>query len=293
MNLPTAPAMATSVITEPKVNIETLVKTNLPPSPGNIMRISRLLCDDNASSRQVTEAIGYEPMLVARILRLANSMIYGLERKVTLIQTAIATIGTRTLNEMVMMDLASSTFAKLIRGSFCARKIWEHSLTVAILSREIAETLKIKGTEEAFTCGLLHDIGKLILLSYDFEGFPLLQGENDEQKMLDCERRHYGHDHAEIGALVARRWGLQEEVCNSIEYHHNPGQSGTAFVVTHIVKVSDIIANNKAYGLRGEDKAKLLTCESVRKLNLTPEKLEIVWSGAEDKIRDAINSYAG
>ncbi len=275
-----------------KIDIETLVKTSLPPSPDNLMRISGLLNDINAPARKITEAITYEPMLVTRILRLVNSTIYGLERNVTSIQTAISIIGNGILHEIVLMEMASSTFAKQIGSSFTARKIWEHSLAVGMLCREIAKHLNLKGTEEAFTCGLLHDIGKMLLLSYDFEGFPLLQGENDEEKMLDCERRHYGYDHAELGSIVARHWDLHEDICHSIEFHHNPSMAQRAAIITHIVKVADMLANIKAYGLRREENEAFITCESVIKFNLTEEDLEIIWERAEGKVKEAIYSYS-
>jgi|GEM_PF-2502794 len=292
MSLPIATNTATIVAAEPKIDIETLVDMTLPPSPGNIMRLSRLLGDENTSTREITQAIGYEPILAVRILRLANSTIYGLERNVTSVQAAIAAVGNKTLGEIVLMELASSTFAKQIRSSFFARKIWEHSLAVAMISREMAQVLQMKGTEEVFTCGLLHDLGKLVLLSYDFNGFPLIQGENDEEKMLEGERLRYGYDHAQIGSLVAGRWNLQAEICNSIQDHHGAAMAECPSMVTHIVEVADIVANSRAYGLRMESNDRLLNCESVAKLNLTPENLEFIWGRADEKIRAAIYSYA-
>lgn len=292
MSLQIATDTVPIVAARPKIDIESLVEMTLPPSPGNIMRLSRLLSDENTPTREITKAIGYEPILAVRILRLANSTIYGLERNVTSIQAAISAIGNKTLGEIVLMELASSTFAKQIHNSFFARKIWEHSLAVAMISREMAQLLKIKGTEEVFTCGLLHDLGKLVLLSYDFNGFPLLQGENDEERMLEGERLNYGYDHAQIGSLVAARWKLQAEICNAIQDHHHPTLSEFPSMVTHIIEVADIVANSRAYGLRMENGDRLLTCDSVQKLNLTPEDLEVIWGRAEEKIREAIYSYA-
>ncbi len=280
-----------NTISDSKFDIETLIETTLPAPPGNIMRISRLLDDDNVSARKIIEAIGFEPMLVGRILRLANSTIYGLERNVTSIQSAISAIGNTNLREIVMMEMVSSYFGQQIHSSLIARKMWVHSLAVAIVSRELSEMLQMKGTEEAFICGLLHDVGKMIFLSSDFKGFLALQNEVGQETMLDRERCRYDYDHAEIGALIARRWRLQEEVCTSIEYHHNPALAIRASLVTHIVEVADIIANTNTYGLRVEDKERLETSESVRKLNLTKENLEKIWTQAHDKIKTAMYSY--
>ena len=95
-------------VPKPKIALEKLVEMNLPPSPRGIMQISKLIRDPNTPPRRMVEAIGYEPPLVARILRLANSPIYSVNRKVTSIQGAMAVIGDRTLEELVMVMLGSS-----------------------------------------------------------------------------------------------------------------------------------------------------------------------------------------
>lgn len=188
MMLPTTEISHVNPPVKRKIDIDSLVEKNLPPSPGSILRINRLLRDINSSTRAVTEAVSYEPMLVVRILRLVNSPIYGFERSITSIQTAIQAIGNNVLQEIVMMSLACSTFEKGIRNSAIARRIWIHSLAVALVAREMAMRLKMSGTEEAFTCGLLHDIGKFILLSSDFEHYTKMASEAKEVDMLRQEQ---------------------------------------------------------------------------------------------------------
>ncbi|MET0752352.1 MAG: HDOD domain-containing protein [Pyrinomonadaceae bacterium] len=280
-----------SVAIKPKINIDLLVETNLPPSPGSIIRITKLLRDVNSSTRALTDAVSYEPMLVVRVLRLVNSPIYGLERNVTSIQTALQTIGNSVLSEIVMMELAASTFGKEIRNSIYARNIWVHSLAVAIVARELTKHLKMSGTEEAFTCGLLHDIGKFILLSNDFENFTLLLDDSGESEMLRCEQEQYGYNHAEIGSLVARRWGLQEDVCYSILHHHNPSQASQGMLMAHIIDIADMIANEKGYGLRKEEREKMLNSESVIKLNLSEDDIENIWNKVERNITEVIKTF--
>ncbi len=275
-----------------KVDIETLLITKLPPSPGTMMRITTLLRDYNASTREVTQAISYEPVLVVRILRLANSPVYALERNVTSIQAAMAAVGTKAIHDIVMIGLASTTFSKEIKNSPIARKIWEHSLAVAMTARELSKVLGMRGTEEAFTCGLLHDIGKLILLSNDIEGYPTILGYTGENDMLWGEDELYGYNHTEVGSLIARRWNLPEEVYYSILHHHNPSQSDQGNIVTHLVDIADTMANIKGYGLRPEEEEKLENSESVMKLGFTPVHLENAWKNAESNINEVIKTFA-
>lgn len=282
---------ANPIPVRPRIDIETLVETKLPPSPGSMVRINNLLRDYNSSTRQITEAISYEPALVARVLRLANSPIYSLERNVTSIQMAINAVGTKILLEIVMMEFAATTFGKQIRNSFFGQKIWEHSLTVALVARELSRTLEMQGTEESFTCGLLHDLGKLILLSNDYDGYSKILSADEESEMLILENQQYGYNHTEIGSLVARRWGLPEGVCYAILHHHNPSQADQPMLVAHIVDVADIIANVNGYGVRLEDEEKLSYSESVMKLGFTPEHLENAWNKVKDSIQDVIKTF--
>lgn len=274
-----------------KVDIETLLITKLPPSPGTMLRITDLLRDYNASIQQISQAISYEPVLVVRILRLANSPIYALERNVTSIQAAMAAVGTKAVHDIVMIGLASATFSREIKNSPVARKIWEHSIAVALISRELSQILGMRGTEEAFTCGLLHDIGKLILLSNYTAGFSAISEIDNESEMLNCETELFGYTHAEVGSLIARRWNLPEEVYYSILHHHNPSQAEQTNLVTHLVDVADIIANIKGYGLRTEDESRLGSSESVMKLGFSLEHLEYAWNNAESNIKDVIKTF--
>lgn len=279
-------------VLKPKVDIESLLITKLPPSPGTMMRITTLLRDYNASMRDITQAISYEPVLVVRILRLANSPVYALERNVTSIQMAITAVGAKAVHDIVMIGLASTTFSKEIKNSQIAKKIWEHSLAVAMTARELSKVLGMRGTEEAFTCGLLHDIGKLILLSNDIEGYTSLLGYTEESEMLKGEVELYGYNHTEVGSLIARRWNLPEEVYYSILHHHNPSQSDQGNLVTHLVDIADIMTNIKGYGLRAEEESKLEFSESVMKLGFTPAHLENAWKNAESNISEVIKTFA-
>lgn len=275
----------------PRVDIEKLVQLNLPPSPAGILKISRYLRDDDTPTRKIVEAISYEPPLVARILRLVNSPIYSLARNVTSVQMAIGVIGNKTLGELVMMMLGSSTFAKQISGSFFARKIWEHSIVVAVVAREIAVRMKMRGTEETFICGLLHDIGKFILLKHDAEGFAKILSEGRGPAAREHEREEYGYDHAEIGALVARRWGIQEEVCFTIRHHHNPLNADRAATVANIVQVADSIANAKGYGIVQTAINEEALPESFTMLQLRLEDMDEVWEKALREIEHVIADY--
>ena len=275
-----------------RINIESLVEQKMPPSPGSLMRLTELLRDFNISKNRIVEAIRYEPILVARILRLANSPIYSLEREVILVDEAIGAIGNQAIYDIVIVEFAARTFKNRGSQSETERKIWEHSLAVAILSREISQILEMRGLEESFVCGLLHDFGKFLLLNHDSEGYAEILEFDNEFEMLQAEVKHYGYNHSEVGSLVARRWNLPDDVCYSILNHHNPSQSEHPKIVEHIIDVADTLANVNGYGLRNEESSKLQVSESAMKLGLNDKFLEVVWNGAEGKIAEIVKTFS-
>jgi putative nucleotidyltransferase with HDIG domain len=274
-----------------RIDIEELVSTKVPMMPGSAGRITSLLNDVNASSRQLTDAIIYDPILTARILRLANSPIYSLQKNVSTLRHAVEIVGMKAIYEILIIGLAADSFAKEIRHSDKGKKIWEHSLAVALLSREIGHVLKLRGTEEAFICGLLHDIGKILLLKNDFQTFSHTLEENDEVEMLQAESSAFGYNHAQIGSLVANRWGLPDGVCHTILNHHNPSQAEQFLVVAHLVSAADTIANAKGFGVREVEEDQSIETESTIMLNISPQQIEVAWEQTLKNISEIRSAF--
>lgn len=275
-----------------KIDIEELVKAKVPMMSGSVSRISSMLNNVNVSSRGLTEAISYDPILTARILRLANSPVYSLQKNVTTLKTAVEVVGMKAIYEILIIGLAADSFAREIRESREGQRIWEHSLAVALVSRELGRVLGLRGTEEAFICGLLHDIGKILLLRADFENYAYILAEENEMLMLDREMTNYGYTHAQIGSFVANRWSLPDGVCHTILNHHDPSQSGQFAVVAHLISVADMIANVNGFGLREATGEAPEETDSMIMLNLTNEQMDIAWANSLDSIIDITKTFA-
>ena len=291
MNLQINPFLAERPPTRAKIDLEAMVKTKLPPLPGSVIRILQLLQDVNVTTRSLANAVGYDPSLTTRILRLANSPIYYLQREVTSIQQAIEIIGIRSLYDILMIGVAADTFSKEIQHSVIGRIVWEHSLTVALFARELSQIMGMRGAEEVFICGLLHDIGKIMLLRADGENYPDVLDKKSESDLLNWENETFGYDHSQVGAIVARGWKLPDEVCRVILDHHKAAQSDGSGIVPHLINIADIVANFNGYGLRLEEPETLSNSESMMFLKLKPEQLEKAWQNIEDRLDEVINAF--
>lgn len=289
------PETVSAVVENPpvktKIDIDRMIKTKLPPLPGSTMRVLNSIRDINSSTRQMAAAVETDPSLAARLLRMANSPIYSRQKNVSSIYQAIDVVGTKALYDIVMIGMTSDAFAKEIRSSVIGRTIWEHSLAVALLSRELSQTLGMRGTDEVFICGLLHDIGKIMLLRADVETYSKILDCKTEAAMLSWERETFGYDHAEIGSLVAQGWRLPDDVCQSILNHHHASQSVQSLFIAHLINIADIVANYNGYGLRLGEESDLLNSESAILLHLSQENLHAAWENIQDSLEEVTGAF--
>lgn len=273
----------------PVIDIDSLVETNLPPLSPTNLKIPELLRDDNSSTRKIADAVGFDPMLTTRLLKLANSSLYCRQNSVTSISQAIDSLGRKSVYDIVMLGAFADGFSKEISTSVYGRMIWEHSIVVGLLSRELSRVLGLRGTEEAFLCGLLHDIGKILLLKAEPQRYQALLAEPTEAAMLAAEEEFLGVTHAEVGAFVTHKWELPDMVCSVLLHHHQP-LKGTG-VITHIVNAADFISNVNGFGLRLESAEDAATAESFEFLKLTAAQIDAAWENIQPSLQEVIPMF--
>lgn len=259
------------------IDLESLVKLELPALPDIAMRVAALTQDPDTSTRAIAEAIGYDPILGARVLRAANSPLYYLERDVTTLTMAVNAIGNDGINLMVVASAASDAFQRKGRPLAEETTLWGHSLAVGLAAREIMALMGLRGTDQGFICGLLHDIGKLLLLRYDLDAYRQLVSNAEETDFLAAEVAMFGYTHAQVGALVAKRWNLPDAICNAIYHHHQPVRNEQSMAMARVIEVADELANNAGVGFRPAVECDLAASESATALQLSALQLEGVW----------------
>lgn len=274
-----------------KIDIEVLVEKKLSPAPGSLLKLVKLLSDYSTPRSVLINAINNDPILVARVLRLANSPIYSFEREIVLIDMALTAIGSQTIYDIAVVELAARTVKNNANQTRTFRKLWEHSIAVAILTKKISQMMEMRGLEESFICGLLHDFGKFVLLNHDPEKYEEILNSGTEFEMLRSEEERFGFNHMEVGSLVARRWNLPDEICFAILNHHNSTQAEDQRFIEHIIEIADLLANINGFGNRLESRDTLEFSEPVIKLGLTPQFLENIWESSKGNIGEIISTF--
>jgi HD-like signal output (HDOD) protein len=279
------------MIASASVDLETLVGLELPALPAAAMRVAELTQNPNASARQIAEAIGCDPVLGARVLRAANSALYCLQRSVTALPTAVNAIGNENIYMLVIASAAAGAFHRNRAPTQIETVLWRHSIAVGLTARQIMLKMNLRGMEEGFLCGLLHDIGKLLLLRYDPAGYQLLLEELAEEDLMAAELERYGYSHSQIGGVAAKRWDLPEEICHAICFHHQPGQAETSMLMARVVDIADMLANRSGLGIGFRREYEPALSESVVALRLSETQLEDIWTRTESGMNEVFTLF--
>jgi HD-like signal output (HDOD) protein len=222
---------------------------SIPSLPTLYTELTVALRDENTSLLQIEQIVSKDVGMAAKILQLANSAFMGAHgRRVSSLRDAMSLIGAETVRSLT---LSIHVFSQFDRKSAVAQYlpcIWDHSVAVASLAQRIAatETRNKLMAEESFTTGLLHDVGKIVLLAEMPKDYlQALQHLNtDNRSIRDLEIEFTGCPHEQVGAYLMSIWGLPESIVQAVEYHHRPIESGqTTFSPLTALHCADAIAS--------------------------------------------------
>ena len=219
-------------------------------------RVADLLASDRSSAADVARVMEIDQAITSKMLRLANSAVFGFNRHVTSVKDAVALIGFEQVADLLT---AVSTFEALGRVEesphFNRLAFWEHSIGCGCIARVIGDQLKID-PERAFVAGLLHDIGKVVMDGYfpDYFGEALQTAAADRTSIYDAENKVNPINHEMVGGYLARQWKLPDPIIDVIGAHHTlkPQKSMNARLV-HLINVVDAQCRSLGVGNAGDD----------------------------------------
>lgn len=201
---------------------------DLPTLPLILDKLRALISDPNTDAKRIAKVIEDDPAMMARIMKVVNSALYGATGRITSLQLAIARLGFRSINNIAISTSVFDAFKGNSNSRFNRVEFWRHSVSTGIASAAVLETcrrnLNFRYEKELLhLAGLIHDIGKLVLDMHFGELFgQAIQMSIDEKIPLHkAEKKVIGVDHAAVGAWLARRWKMTDNLVNVLEYHHN------------------------------------------------------------------------
>lgn len=218
--------------------------------PHVAIRLSKLISDENSSMQEFQKIIKMDPTLVLRLLRLVNSSYYGLRQKVDSISRAVIFVGMKNLRNMVVTEALKDIFAKRSNDDgFSRRRLWLHCAAVSVCSQMISERIFEQEGEDAYLCGILHDIGMIVEDQVEQDLFFQVckTYEPETKTIIDYEREIIGTDHCRIGYLLARDWKLPVEVQEGIKQHHKTLENLLPSSIAGIIQIAEYIVSKMNY----------------------------------------------
>ncbi|MCD6318396.1 HDOD domain-containing protein [Candidatus Aerophobetes bacterium] len=252
-----------NIDSNPNSNISKKIKQitdeieSLPTLPGVVSQIIELTSDPKTSFKDLSRIISEDQTLTARILKLVNSAYYGFPRRISTITHALIILGFNEIKNITFATSILRTFGESDNlGDFNREEFWKHSLGCALASKMLAKTLRYRISGQAFTAGLIHDIGKIILDQYLHKSFAQIieKVQSENISIREAEKDVLGITHAEIGAWLAKKWNLPAEIEEAIKFHHLPDKAIINPQLTAIVHLSDILVRMESIGWGGDDK---------------------------------------
>lgn len=227
---------------------------SFPVIPVSVARLMKVITDPESSAQDVMEAISPDQSLCLTVLKIANSVLFGRPQRVDSLRLAVTVLGFNEVQRIALSKALINSFGKLGKQhKLFIDKYWTHCFVCAMASKTIARDLQID-EDIAFMGGLLHDIGKLIMLEIfrdDYE-VQLWMGKFSTPQALGDELHMFSFTHDQIGGQLLRKWNFPENLIEAVEFHHRPDEGGKNKGLMRIVQLADFLSfycgNQKTLG---------------------------------------------
>ena len=260
---------------------------NLPTLPHILLKLIEACNKESESLKEISSIVAKDPSITVKILKLVNSVYYGLSKKVENIDQAVTLVGTNAIRNMAICASVYETFNKVLENKIFNYKLfWWHSLKCAVLARLISKKINYSQPDEAFLAGLLHDIGKLVLLVNFSEQYEsLLEIYQDQDDSLLSAEKNLAANHCEIGAWLLNRWNFKPFMSDAVLYHHEPpSRLANAFPLVQIVNVANALAREP---IREKEKS-FAVAENIFRLDVA--EVEELLTLSEKEVQEVADS---
>ena len=260
---------------------------NLPTLPAVFAEVDRLCKNPEVGADELSKVIETDPSITLKLLSLANSAFFGFSRKINTVHEAISLLGNKTVQNAIL-NIAVFKAAKDLDNSAGLDKkaFWIHSAGVGSVARFICNKLKID-RDEAFTAGIVHDMGKIVLdsLYAEFYRDVLAKTQSEEISIYDAEESIIGLTHTTIGKELAESWNLSPELVSAVAHHHHPRKAEQDKQIAHLIHVGDCVARKLGMGSGGDAVVPKVPEESFKELGISSDQLT-EW---EPEIKEAVD----
>lgn len=244
--------------------------------PTAYIRLGEIINDPDSSITDIVTLISGDIGLSVRLMKLVNSAFFGYPSKIDSLSRAVTVIGSKQLQDLVLATSVVDMFENVPNHLVTMESFWKHSIACGVIARVLANYRREFNVERAFVSGLLHDIGRIIMLmiipDLTTTSFNIARSQN--RLLYQTGKEMIGFDHAEAGGALLRQWQLPEQIVYATEYHHNPSAANRFKADVALIHIADIIADALLTSSSGEIFVSPLNSEAWDELGLSVNVLE-------------------
>ena len=227
-------------------------QVDLPSAPAVVHQLTALMSQEEVGASEIARIVETDQAFTARTLKLVNSPFYGFTRQITSVDEAVAMLGTGTLQQLL---LATSVVSSLGTDSSALPMddFWMHSFSVGVIAKHLLANQPAEIRNEAFMCGVLHDIGRLLFVRMDAERYARFYDGGGTVIDLAKETQWFGANHQEVGQVLAQKWNFPAPFATAIAYHHAPEDAPQSPKLVAAIHVADISCHALNLGRSGNE----------------------------------------
>ncbi len=255
----------------------------LPSPPVVVQRLHELFAMDDVSRHEISRLVETDQSLAARVLRLANSSFYGMNRRIISVDVAITILGLSVTKQLLLTSSLLSSF-RSVGQSEKVTSFWLHSLGVAIIARRLVSGRDKEFQSEAFMGGILHDVGRMIFLKSDPNCFSSFYFDEKSVTDLQSEKEAFGINHQEVGGMLAQKWNFPIGICAMISKHHCPLKAGELTTLVSVINIADLLCHAMGIGQSGNHYFSDFYSQAWLSLGLSYDDLENRLTGVRAEI---------
>jgi len=253
-------------------------------------RLNEVINHPKTSIDDIARIIIEDQGLTVKLLKLANSPMFGYYAKIESIAKAVTIIGTQPLRDLALAVSVMDIFKNIPEELMNMRSFWRHSISCGAIARNFAIYLHERNVERFFVAGMLHDIGQLILCTSipDVVSAMIEECKAQESIFYEEEKKCLGFDHTDIGAALLSKWKIPTAILDPVACHHKPAASEQYPLEAAVVHLSDIICQAMQLGRTGAQVVPPLDETAWKRINIPVNILGVIIKQSESQLEDAL-----
>jgi len=236
-------------------------------SPPRIFhRVNEAVNDPNSTTADIARVISEDAGISIRLLRIVNSAYFGYTEKIESLNQAVSALGTQQVRDLVLATTVVEKFEGVPSDLIDMESFWQHSMACGVAARALAEARKQENIETYFLGGMLHDVGRLLIISKMPEESRemLIRCSRSNTLLHNAEKELFGYDHSEVGEVLLNKWGLPAHLEEAVGSHHLPQKAVKNPMLAAVVHIADVVVHGLKMGNSG--------------VNVVPKLSSFAWS---------------